>query len=133
MNVSRIGEGAYRVEASGQADIVYVAGTPDRWWAFWNGRVFRCPACDGNASSTSAARHQGPQSLSSPMPATIRKILVTAGASVHRGDTLIVLEAMKMELPLRATGDATVTRIHCREGELVQPDTVLIDLETRST
>src|SRR5262245_24205732 len=113
MNVNRIGEGAYRVEVDGQAEIVYIAGTPDRWWAFWSGRVFRGPANDAKTSSASATRHQGPQSLLSPMPATIRKILVTAGVSVHRGDTLIVLEAMKMELPLRATGDATVKRIHC--------------------
>jgi len=129
MNVSRIGDGAYRVEVDGQADIVYVAGTPERWWAFWNGRVFQGPVIDGRTSSSSAAHPHGPQSLTSPMPATIRKIFVTAGASVHRGDTLIVHEAMKMELPLRANGDATVKRIHCREGDLVQPDTVLIDLE----
>jgi biotin carboxyl carrier protein len=35
---------------------------------------------------------------------------------------------MKMELPLRAAADATVKAVHCREGELVQPDTVLIEL-----
>ena len=35
---------------------------------------------------------------------------------------------MKMELPLRAPGDAIVTAIHCREGELVQADAVLMDL-----
>jgi biotin carboxyl carrier protein len=47
---------------------------------------------------------------------------------VKKGDTLLLLEAMKMELPLRASGDATVTSVHCREGELVQPDVTLIDL-----
>jgi biotin carboxyl carrier protein len=35
---------------------------------------------------------------------------------------------MKMELPLRSPADATVTAVHCREGELVQPDTVLVEL-----
>jgi biotin carboxyl carrier protein len=41
---------------------------------------------------------------------------------------VIVLEAMKMELPIRAPADATVMAVHCREGELVQPDAALIEL-----
>ena len=62
------------------------------------------------------------------MPATVLKVLVSAGAPVKKGDTLVILEAMKMELPLRAPADATVAAVHCREGELVQPDTVLVEL-----
>ena len=71
----------------------------------------------------------GPQALSAPMPATVAKVLVKPGAAVKKGDTVILLEAMKMELPLRAPADATVKAIHCREGELVQPDVTLIELE----
>ena len=62
------------------------------------------------------------------MPATVLKILTLPGARVSRGETLMILEAMKMELPLRASAPGVVVEIHCREGELVQPDTVLIDL-----
>jgi biotin carboxyl carrier protein len=62
------------------------------------------------------------------MPATVVKILVTPGQAVRHGDTLVVLEAMKMELPIRAPGDAVVQAIHCREGELVQPDRTLVEL-----
>jgi biotin carboxyl carrier protein len=47
---------------------------------------------------------------------------------VKKGETLIILEAMKMELPLRSSTDATVKSVHCREGELVQPETVLVEL-----
>jgi len=63
------------------------------------------------------------------MPATVVKVLVRPGLKVKGGDQLIVLEAMKMELPLRAPGNATVTAVHCREGELVQPEMVLVELE----
>jgi biotin carboxyl carrier protein len=62
------------------------------------------------------------------MPATVLKVLVQPGAKVKKGDVVLILEAMKMELPLRAAGDATVTAVHCREGELVQPDVVLVEL-----
>jgi 3-methylcrotonyl-CoA carboxylase alpha subunit len=36
---------------------------------------------------------------------------------------------MKMELPIRAPRDGVVTAVHCREGDLVQPGVVLVDLE----
>ncbi|HEX6975781.1 MAG TPA: acetyl-CoA carboxylase biotin carboxyl carrier protein subunit, partial [Vicinamibacterales bacterium] len=71
--------------------------------------------------------HHG--SLSAPMPATVLRIHTEAGARVQRGDTLILLEAMKMELPIRATSGGTVTEVRCREGELVQPGTTLIEID----
>lgn len=126
-SVTRIGDGVYRVVHEGRAEIVYVAGPPDDRWAFSNGRVFR-----GNfaaqASSTVRPAHDVAQSLTAPMPATVLKVLVEADAKVGKGDTLIILEAMKMELPIRATRNALVTAVHCREGQLVQAGTVLIDL-----
>lgn len=51
-----------------------------------------------------------------------------AGTEVKKGNTLLVLEAMKMELPLRATADGRIDAVHCRAGELVQPATVLLEL-----
>jgi len=74
-------------------------------------------------------RREAHQELTAPMPATVLKVLVAPGAHVKKGDTLIILEAMKMELSLRAPGNATVTAIACREGELVQPDAILVELE----
>ena len=62
------------------------------------------------------------------MPATVLKVLVDTGAIVKKGETLVILEAMKMELPLRSAADATVAAVHCREGDLVQPETVLVEL-----
>jgi len=125
--VTRIGPGVYRVEIEGCAEIVHVAGTPGHRWAHWRGRVYERPfAADEPVRRRSAERHQ---SLSAPMPATVLKIVATAGASVRKGDTLLILEAMKMELPVRAPADAVVRAMRCREGELVQPGTTLVELE----
>jgi len=41
----------------------------------------------------------------------------------------VLLEAMKMELPIRAPREGRVKALHCRPGELVQPGTALVDLE----
>ena len=126
--VTRIGPGAYRVEVDGRAEIVYVAGTPDHRWVHWRGRVFERPfAAEAPAVRRSSAdRHQ---SLSAPMPATVLKLVVAEGAEVRKGDTLLILEAMKMELPVRAPADAVVRSVRCREGELVQPGATLVELE----
>ena len=62
------------------------------------------------------------------MPATVRAVLVDVGAKVHAGDPVVTLEAMKMELSLRAPSDGTVTAIHCRVGELVQAGVPLVEI-----
>jgi biotin carboxyl carrier protein len=54
---------------------------------------------------------------------------VRVGDHVEAGDTLVVLEAMKMEVPIRAPRAAIVRTIHCVEGQLVQPGMMLVDLE----
>jgi 3-methylcrotonyl-CoA carboxylase alpha subunit len=125
--VERIGEGVYRVTEAGASEIVYVAASPSGVWSFWKGRVYLTSHSTAPRASARHSTSHVMESLSAPMPATVIKVLVAPGTSVHKGDTVVVLEAMKMELPLRAAGDATVTAVHCREGELVQPDAVLVE------
>jgi acetyl-CoA carboxylase biotin carboxylase subunit len=73
-------------------------------------------------AATSAAR-----ALTAPMPATVIAVQVKAGDSVKKGDVVVVLEAMKMELPIRALGNGVVSAVRCREGELVQADATLVE------
>ena len=63
-----------------------------------------------------------------PMSATVVRIAVAPGDRVHQGDLLVSLEAMKMELPIRAPRDGIITAVLCREGDLVQPGQVLVDM-----
>jgi acetyl-CoA carboxylase biotin carboxylase subunit len=106
--------------------------TASSWWDPWSGRVQGRAASIAVQSAKPASRRRastdGAQSVAAPMPATVVKVLVKPGDRVAKGDTVVVLEAMKMELPLRAAGDATVKAVHCGEGELVQADAVLVEL-----
>ena len=132
MKAEPVGPGApgrYRVEHDGGTETVYVAGPAGRRWAFWNGRVFREEAFVTAAAGGRAGRAAGVTHITAPMPATVLKVLAAAGQAVHKGDTLVIVEAMKMELPLRASADATVIAVRCREGELVQPEAVLVELQ----
>lgn len=128
MSVVPLAPGVFRIVVDGRAEIVYVAGTPGHRWAFWDGQVYR-EAPPAAAVARAARGRGGAQSVTAPMPASVLKVLATPGASVAKGDVLIIVEAMKMELPLRATDPGVVKAVHCREGELVQPDTVLVELE----
>jgi biotin carboxyl carrier protein len=53
---------------------------------------------------------------------------VKAGDAVKRGDTLVVLEAMKMEMRLTAPHDGVVKAVHCREGEVVERGKVVVEV-----
>ena len=131
ITVTRIADRTYRVEHDGRNEIAYVTGPAADRWIFWNGHVFRGDfRADGSPqlATSSTSRAAFAQSLTAPMPARVSRILARPGAAVRKGDTLVVLEAMKMELPVRAPADAVVAAVHCREGELVQADRVLIDL-----
>ena len=59
---------------------------------------------------------------------TVWKVLVAEGDQVSDGDTLLILEAMKMEIPVEAEQDGTVVRVLVAEGDLVDYDQPLIEL-----
>jgi len=124
--VTRVGIGVYRVEQDGRSEIVYVAGPPENRWAFWNGQVFQTERRNDTVAATTRRGHAD-RSLTAPMPATVVKVLVTPGSLVRSGDILVVLEAMKMELVIRAPADGRITAVHCQEQDLVQPDTALVE------
>jgi biotin carboxyl carrier protein len=63
------------------------------------------------------------------MSATVVRMIAEVGSAVAEGDILLVVEAMKMEMPLRAPRAAVVRAVHCHEGELVQPTSILVELE----
>jgi biotin carboxyl carrier protein len=122
--VTRVGDGVYLVERDGHQSIVYLAGTQGDLWAFTDGQVFH----EHEHERPEGPPKGGHYEIASPMPATVVKVLVAPGQAVRSGDTLLLVEAMKMELPIRAPGDATVKAVHCREGDLVQPDRTLVEL-----
>jgi acetyl-CoA carboxylase biotin carboxyl carrier protein len=57
------------------------------------------------------------------------KIVVREGQQVQADETLMVLESMKMEIPVTAPAAGRVTKIHVREGETVQEGQLLIEVE----
>ena len=105
---------------------VYIAGPPHDRWVFVNGHVFRL---DRPEKGRASGRTRGGGDMSAPMPATVVNVLVTAESRVAKGDVLVTLEAMKMELAIRASRDGVVRRVLVEAGQLVQPGAPLLELE----
>jgi acetyl-CoA carboxylase biotin carboxyl carrier protein len=60
---------------------------------------------------------------------TVWKIECQVGQSVEEGDTLVILESMKMEMPVEAEDEGTVKEILCEEGQSVSEGETLVVLE----
>jgi 3-methylcrotonyl-CoA carboxylase alpha subunit len=124
VNVVPLGNGRYQVDVGGTRRIAYAVGSRDTW-VFLDGHVFFVPLSPGPA----APARLDDRALTAPMPATVLAIHVTPGQVVARDEILIVLEAMKMELPVRAPRDGRVAKVACRPGELVLAGATLLELE----
>ncbi len=125
--VTRDGNGTMRItsEETERGSTAWSVAVGDVRWVFVDGRVFELAEARPLARARSG--HHG--LLMAPMPATVRRVLVSAGDAVKRGDSLVILEAMKMELPVRASAPGLVRAVCCREGELVQPGVALIEID----
>ena len=62
------------------------------------------------------------------MVANVWKVLVSEGDQVDEGDTLVILESMKMEIPILAEESGTVTKLHVAEGDVVQEDELIAEI-----
>jgi biotin carboxyl carrier protein len=68
-------------------------------------------------------------SISSPMPGKVVKIPVKTGDSLKAGETAIVVEAMKMQSEYKVSKDCIVKKININEGDKINGDQVLVELE----
>jgi propionyl-CoA carboxylase alpha chain len=119
------GPGELRV-GPGTGRRAWVSASGDTRWVFLDGEVFELEVQRAGRRRAAAGAHG---SLAAPMPATVVRVDVEPGDRVHKGDSLIILEAMKMEMPVQAPADGVVRAVHCRAGDLVKPGTPLIEIE----
>ena len=84
---------------------------------------------DDNATGTTNANVNTANAAKAPLPGVITSIEVSVGQQVSQGDTLLVLEAMKMANNIEAEKSGTVTAILVKQGENVMEDTPLIVID----
>lgn len=67
--------------------------------------------------------------ISSPMPGKVVKVMVNAGDKVKEGETIIIISAMKMESEYSAPKDGTVKKINVKDGDTIEGNQILIELD----
>ncbi len=123
------GESTVLVEAHFREDRLnlYLDGVKrDVGLTFFEGRIvvvvgghnFALQVADASAAMACAGVADG--RLSAPMPATVTRVTVQPGDMVAKGDPLVILEAMKMEITLSAPRDGVVESVCCAEGDMVR-------------
>jgi biotin carboxyl carrier protein len=80
-------------------------------------------------SRKSGIDSEGSNNISSPMPGKVVKIPVSVGDQIVSGQTLIVVEAMKMQSEFKAAADRVVKEILVKEGDIVNAHQIMIKLE----
>ena len=103
----------------------------DRWEILLNGENYDVRVQDERAYRLARARGEldgdsGVVPTKSPMPGVIVKVLVEVGQDVQKGETLVILESMKMENELKATLDGKVLDVNVAAGATVEKDAVLV-------
>jgi len=106
-----------------------VAEKTSTWWI--NGFTYEVHSLSEideklEAMGVGAKAALGIETLKAPMPGMVLTIPVQEGQAVKKGDTLVVLEAMKMENALKAPHDAVVGAIQAEAGKPVEKGTVLL-------
>jgi 3-methylcrotonyl-CoA carboxylase alpha subunit len=119
-----LGNGRYQIAGR----VAFAVADKRRTWIFIDGRTYVIEPDDRDTPGRVHATDDQ-VALSAPMPATVIAIKVAPGQPVAAGDLLVLLEAMKMEMPITAPREGRVKSLACREGELVQPGVPLLELE----
>lgn len=108
----------------------YVAAEGTRRWVAVGDRTFQLERIDGSPKRrTGGASESGHDVLEATMPGQVRAVLVDPGADVKAGQTLVLLEAMKMELQVKAPHAGKVAAVLVQVGQVVERGQRLVDVE----
>jgi acetyl/propionyl-CoA carboxylase alpha subunit len=123
-------EGILILEIDGQQQRICFARDGDDWLLAQHGIAYRLEKVDPLRTLRVLQHHE--HGLEAPMPGLVRLVAVELGEVVQRGQTLVVVEAMKMEIRITAPEPSRVVKIHCRLGEQVERGQILVDLESET-
>lgn len=120
-------EGRLDLLIDGKRLTAYVSADNAKRWVTVNGQTIMLTKSSG--ARARGAGHEHASELVAPMPGQVRAVNVSEGESVIQGQTLLVLEAMKMEIRVQAPRDGKVIKLFVEQGQTVERDQMLIEIE----
>lgn len=106
----------------------HVSSDNAKRWVTVNGQTFVLTKASGTRKS-GGGHHHAAGELTAPMPGQVRAVNVSEGDAVTKGQTLLVLEAMKMEIRIQSPMDGTVKKLLVKQGQTVEREQALITVE----
>jgi acetyl/propionyl-CoA carboxylase alpha subunit len=106
---------------------------PEVWRGSWRLNLPARPPTPPPDIAASALAHRpahGSSTVTAPMPGTVIRVEAEPGDTVHARQALVVLEAMKMEIPVHSPFPGTVAAVHVAPGDQVAGGTLLVELES---
>ena len=134
-DIRRISDHEIQVRAGGQSQTVWLAGDGQRRFINARGRYFSVtePSQDsGRFAGGEDKSADAGSAIRAPMPGRVIKLNVAEGQEVRKNQSLLIVEAMKMENDIRSSADGVVRKIHVSAGELVDSEKTLIELEPKT-
>ncbi len=130
VQVSLARSGELILIVDGQKHIAHVAENGPAYYVLVDGNVVELtkPA----ARRARRRHHHGEDSLAASMPGQVTQVLVKEGDAVERGQPLIILEAMKMEIKIAAPHAGCVVKLLVNQGQVVDRGQALIEISADS-
>lgn len=120
----------YLLRQGAQQQALYVHAAGDKIQAWYQGEYYELQK-QARAGSAEESDHSG--RIEAPMTGKVILVNVAAGETVRKGDSLVVLESMKMETSLTAPADGTVSSVSCAPGDSVANGQLLVEIEPADT
>lgn len=116
----------------GERITAYVSFDNARRWVTIHGRTYLLTKQSG-ARKSAGGHHHAAGELTAPMPGQVRVVNVSEGDTVTKGQTLLVLEAMKMEIRIQSPMDGVVIKVLVKQGETVEREQMLAVVESQTS
>lgn len=120
-----------KMEFEGREVIGVVLKTTTHLWVHVAGRA-HCIELQKQRSHKKQDQLKDPTKIFAPMPGKIIKVNVSAGMKIEEGETLVVMEAMKMEYAMKAATSGVAETVTCKQGGQVALGDLLVEIKTLS-
>jgi 3-methylcrotonyl-CoA carboxylase alpha subunit len=126
VQVVQVQDGRMDLLIDGKRVTAYVSSDGAKRWVTIDGKTTMLTKTSG---AKQGVRHDHAGGLTAPMPGQVRSVSVSVGDAVKKGQTLAVIEAMKMEIRIQALKDGVVKIVHVKQGQTVEREQILIEME----
>lgn len=129
VDILSVQDGQLNLLIDGERVTAHVSSDNAKRWVTINGRTYLLSKQSSSRKKGTNDEHSG--QLTAPMPGQVRAVNVSEGDAVTKGQTLIVLEAMKMEMKIQAPLDGVVKSVLVKAGETVEREQILVKIVDR--